>query len=116
MYSVYADSVCIYNDAFALDNMKLASPKLTLEDNAAGSFVMTVPPSNLGYSTIIRMVTDIAVHKDGKRSGRGASSLKTRTFTETGCLLVRASLHSSTTARSRLLSTPEGRSVSTLRR
>ena len=45
MYSVYADGVCIYNDAFALDNMKLASPKLTLEDNAAGSFVMTVPPS-----------------------------------------------------------------------
>lgn len=46
MYSVYADGVCIYNDAFALDNMKLASPKLMLEDNAAGSFVMTVPPSN----------------------------------------------------------------------
>ena len=105
MYSVYADGVCIYNDAFALDNMKLASPKLTLEDNAAGSFVMTVPPSNLGYSTIIRMVT-----------GRGASSLKTRTFTETGCLLARVSLHSSTTAHSRLRSTPEGRSVSTLRR
>ena len=62
MYSVYADGVCIYNDAFALDNMKLASPKLTLEDNAAGSFVMMVPPSNLGYSTIIRMVTDIAIH------------------------------------------------------
>lgn len=56
MYSVYADGVCIYNDAFALDNMKLASPKLTLEDNAAGSFVMTVPPSNLGYSTIIRIL------------------------------------------------------------
>ena len=44
MYSVYADGVCIYNDAFTLDNMKLANPKLTLEDNAAGSFVMTVPP------------------------------------------------------------------------
>ena len=72
MYSVYADGVCIYNDAFALDNMKLANPKLTLEDNAAGSFVMTVPPSNLGYSTIIRMVTDIAVHKDGKESSPSA--------------------------------------------
>lgn len=71
MYSVYADGVCIYNDAFALDNMKLASPKLMLEDNAAGSFVMTVPPSNLGYSTIIRMVTDIAVHKDGKEIWAG---------------------------------------------
>ena len=71
MYSVYADGVCIYNDAFALDNMKLASPKLTLEDNTAGSFVMTVPPSNLGYGTIIRMVTDIAVHKDGKEIWAG---------------------------------------------
>lgn len=71
MYSVYADGVCIYNDAFVLDNMKLASPKLTLKDNAAGSFVMTVPPSNLGYSTIIRMVTDIAVHKDGKEIWAG---------------------------------------------
>ena len=44
MYSVYADGVCIYNDAFALDNMKLASPKLTLEDNAAGSFVILHVP------------------------------------------------------------------------
>ena len=97
MYSVYADGVCIYNDAFALDNMKLASPKLTLEDNAAGSFVMTVPPSNLGYGTIVRMVTDIAVHKDGKEIWAGR-------------------LHSSMTAHSRLRSTPEGRSASTLRR
>ena len=52
MYSVYADGVCIYNDAFALDNMKLASPKLTLEDNAAGSFVMTVPPSDTAPSSV----------------------------------------------------------------
>ena len=65
MYSIYADGVCIYNDAFALDNMKLANPKLTLEDNAAGSLTMTVPASNAGYNTIVRMVTDISVHKDG---------------------------------------------------
>ena len=110
MYSVYADGVCIYNDAFALDNMKLASPKLTLEDNAAGSFVMTVPPSNLGYSTIIRMVTDIAVHKDGKEIWAGRVLSENEDF-----YLNRANLHSSTTARSRLRSTPEGRSVSTLR-
>ena len=38
---------------------------------ASGSFVLTVPPSNLGYSTIIRMVTDIAVHKDGKEIWAG---------------------------------------------
>lgn len=31
MYSIYADGVCIYNDVFSLDNMKVVNPKLTLE-------------------------------------------------------------------------------------
>ena len=71
MYSIYADGVCIYNDAFPLENMKLASPKLTLEENAAGSLVMTMPPSNLAYGTIARMTTDISVQKDGKEIWAG---------------------------------------------
>lgn len=71
MYSIYADGVCIYNDAFALDNMKVVSPKLILEDNAAGSLTMTLPPSNLGYKTIEKMVTDISVHKDGQEIWAG---------------------------------------------
>ena len=71
MYSIYADGVCIYNDAFPLKNMKLASPKLTLEENAAGSLVMTMPPSNLAYGTIARMTTDISVQKDGKEIWAG---------------------------------------------
>lgn len=37
MYTIYADGVCIYNDVFSLDDMKVVNPKLTLEDNAAGS-------------------------------------------------------------------------------
>lgn len=65
MYRIYADGVCIYNDVFALDNMKVLNPKLTLEDNAAGSLSMTLPKSNLGYETIQRMATDISVEKDG---------------------------------------------------
>ena len=27
MYSIYADGVCIYNDVFSLDNMKVVNPK-----------------------------------------------------------------------------------------
>jgi hypothetical protein len=71
MYSIYADGICIYNDAFALDNMKVIDPKLTLEDSAAGSLSMTLPPSNIGYGTIVRMVSDISVHKDGEEIWAG---------------------------------------------
>ena len=30
MYSIYADDVCIYSNVFALESMKVISPKLTL--------------------------------------------------------------------------------------
>lgn len=71
MYSIYSDDVCIYNDAFALANMKVIDPKLTLEDSAAGSLSMILPPSNIGYSTIVRMVSDISVRKDGEEIWAG---------------------------------------------
>lgn len=72
MYSIYADGVCIYSDVFALESMKVLNPKLTLEDNGAGSLTMTLPPQNVGYGTINRMTTDISVQKDGEElwSGR----------------------------------------------
>lgn len=65
MYSIYADGACIYSDVFALESTKVLNPKLTMEDNAAGSLVMTLPPQNVGYSTIDRLTTDISVQKDG---------------------------------------------------
>lgn len=71
MYSIYADGVCIYSDSFALDDMKVIKPKLTLEDNSAGSLLMTLPPQNLAYSTIVRMVTDVSVQKDGNEIWAG---------------------------------------------
>lgn len=72
MYSIYADGVCIYSDVFALESMKVLNPKLTLEDNAAGSLAMTLPPQNVGYNVIARLTTDISVQKDGEElwSGR----------------------------------------------
>ena len=71
MYSIYADGACIYSDVFAVDSMKVVNPKLTLEDNGAGSLVVTLPPHNAGYASIVRMVTDISVQKDGEEIWAG---------------------------------------------
>lgn len=78
MYSIYADGVCIYNDVFSLDDMKVVNPKLTLEDSAAGSLELTLPHTNKAYDTIIRMVTEISVKKHGEEiwSGRVLSESK----------------------------------------
>lgn len=65
MYSIYVDDVCIYSDVFVLESMKVISPKLTLEDNAAGSLTMKLPQKNVGYGSISRLTTDISVQKDG---------------------------------------------------
>lgn len=71
MYSIYADDICIYNDKYSLEDMKLLNPKLTLEDNAAGTLTMTVPSTNRGYEYIQRMMSDIFVLKDGIEIWRG---------------------------------------------
>ena len=78
MYSIYADGVCIYNDVFSLDNMKMLNPKLTLEDSAAGALEMALPHTNKAYATIVRMVTDISVKKNGEEiwAGRALSESK----------------------------------------
>ena len=85
MYSIYADNTCIYNDTYISDDMDwlgessyistaatLIDPVLTMEDSAAGSLEMTLPPGNVGYSWIQRMTTEITVKKDGSEiwSGR----------------------------------------------
>lgn len=72
MYTIYADGVCIYNDVFAVGDMKVINPKLVMEDSSAGSLTMTLPPSNKAYKTIARLTTDIRVDKDGEElwSGR----------------------------------------------
>ena len=71
MYSIYADGACIYSDVFAVDSMKVINLKLTLEDNGAGSLAVTLPPHNAGYASIVRMVTDISVQKDGEEIWAG---------------------------------------------
>lgn len=71
MFNIYADGVCIHSDVFALEHMKLISPKLTLEDCSAGSLNITVPPVNVGYSTIQKLITTITVEKDGEEIWEG---------------------------------------------
>jgi len=65
MYTIYADGVCIYNDISTVDGVKAINPKLTMEDNAAGSLSVTLPPSNAGYNSVERLTTDISVRKNG---------------------------------------------------
>ena len=65
MYKIYADDVLIYDDTSPDPYVKVASPKLTVEKNAAGSLKMTIPPGNMGYDYIVRMITEIKVEKDG---------------------------------------------------
>lgn len=71
MYSIYADDICIYNDISPLQELKIISPKLILEDCAAGSLDITLPPINPGYDYIVRLNTDIIVKKNGEEIWAG---------------------------------------------
>lgn len=92
MYSIYADDICIYNDAFLLDNMKIINPKLVMEDSAAGSLSITLPPSNIGYDTIVRMVTDISVRKDNDEIWAGRVLSENKDFWNNRVLLCEGEL------------------------
>lgn len=52
-------------------NLKLVSPKLTLEDNAAGSLTFKVYDSNLNYNTIKKLHPVVSVIRDGKTLFKG---------------------------------------------
>ena len=71
MYSIFAGDTCIYNDISPLESLKLISPRLTLEDSAAGSLTMTVPVTNAGYDKLTRLVTDIVVYRNGEELWAG---------------------------------------------
>lgn len=69
MYKVYAiqdsSSILIYNDVTPeLTKTKLIDPKLTLEDNAAGSFTCKIPSGNAIYPSIKPMTTYIRITRD----------------------------------------------------
>lgn len=68
MYEIWAGDLLIHSDITPLETVKAINPVLTLEDSAAGSLSMSLPPINVGYSqdVIKRMVTDIVVKCDGE--------------------------------------------------
>lgn len=68
MYEIWADDLLIHSDVTPLETAKVINPHLTLEDSAAGSLEMSLPPINVGYSQDIlkRMVTNIVVRENGE--------------------------------------------------
>lgn len=71
MYAIYADGLCIYNDQYVTDNTVVLEPVLTIEDNLAGSLKMILPPNNIGYSSIKKLITELVVKKHGKEIWAG---------------------------------------------
>lgn len=70
MYKIYAikgsTETLIYNDSTPeLTGTKLINPKLSLQDNAAGSFTCKIPQGNAIYSSIEPMTTTIRITRDG---------------------------------------------------
>lgn len=66
MFRIYADNVCIYNDASPLEEVRLSDPKLVLEDNSAGKLSFVMPVTNRGYNILRPFSTKIVVYKNDK--------------------------------------------------
>lgn len=64
MYSIWADDICIHNDAYLDKGYKVLNPKLKFEDNSAGSLTMTIPPGNVGYEKAKRLSSIITVKEN----------------------------------------------------
>lgn len=88
MYAVYAvkggKRKTVYNDSWLtvgeyVQGAVAANPVLTLEDNQAGSFQITLPPPNNGYDFIERFNTELVVYKL-KRNDEGVSLTETEVF------------------------------------
>lgn len=64
MYRVEGDGIMIYNDVSLTESMKATGPKLTLKDNSAGTFEITLPPGNAGYDKLQRLKSCINIYRD----------------------------------------------------
>ena len=65
VFEVYAGDMLIHHSQSPSPDVKLITPKLTLQVNSAGSFTCKIPPSNIGFDTVERLTTVITVKKDG---------------------------------------------------
>lgn len=62
------DQVLMYDDTRDDDELKLENPKLHIEVNAAGTLDFELPSTNVAYSRIIPMVTELHVIKDNQKT------------------------------------------------
>lgn len=62
------DQVLMYDDTRDDDELKLGNPKLHIEVNAAGTLDFELPSTNVAYSRIIPMVTELHVTKDNQKT------------------------------------------------
>lgn len=69
MYRIYANNTLIYTDS--IENMKIFSPKITLELNKTGNFKFTVYPNHPYYNIINKLNTIIEVYQDDYLLFRG---------------------------------------------
>lgn len=65
VFEVYAGDMLIHHSQSPSPDVKIITPKLTLQVNSAGSFTCKIPPSNIGFDTVERLTTVITVKKDG---------------------------------------------------
>lgn len=71
MYEIYVDDLLIHSDITPSEAHKVLEPKLTMEDSAAGSLEFTIPPGNVGYDSIQKLISDVIVYEDGEELWRG---------------------------------------------
>lgn len=57
-----SEEVVFYSDKYPLDEYRILDPSLDLKDSEAGSFTVTLPPTNIAYSEFERMKTEITIY------------------------------------------------------
>lgn len=62
------NQVLMYDDTRDDDDLKLGNPKLHIEVNTAGTLDFELPSTNVAYSRIIPMVTELHVIKDNQKT------------------------------------------------
>lgn len=62
------NQVLMYDDTRDDDDLKLGNPKLHIEVNTAGTLDFELPSTNVAYSRIIPMVTELHVFKDNQKT------------------------------------------------
>lgn len=80
MYSVFANDLCIYNDMYIDEGHRVINPVLNLADNSAGSFTVTLPPTNVGFDIIKHLSTKIIVKRDNIEIWEGRVISENRDF------------------------------------